>query len=231
MEYASHVKFKIKEKSVDVYPSAGTNRPVVYLNSFSSKYEELLTELKRLNCPDFSLVVISGLEWDHDMTPWYAPPIAPDDSPCTGGADEYLDFFINEIMPKAEKKIGEVGSRCVAGYSLAGLFAIYSMYRTDIFSCVCSMSGSLWFPEFKEYALTHELKRPPRHIYLSLGAKESKTDNPFLKPVRANTQELANYYKSLMIDVKFKLNPGNHFTEPFLRSAMGVAWAAEKMSL
>lgn len=34
----------------------------------------------------------------------------------------------------------------IAGYSLAGLFALYALYKTDVFTRVASMSGSLWFP-------------------------------------------------------------------------------------
>ena len=58
-----------------------------------------------MNSPDFSLVVISNLQWDYDMFPWDIPPILPGDTPCTGGADVYLILLINEIIPKAEEKL------------------------------------------------------------------------------------------------------------------------------
>ena len=52
--------------------------------------------------------------------------------PCTGGADDYLQLLTKEIIPTAEKEVGGVPRwRGIAGHSLAGLFALYSIYRTD----------------------------------------------------------------------------------------------------
>ena len=81
--------------------------------------------------------------------------------PCTGGADDYLRLLIEEIIPTAEKEIDGVPRwRGIAGYSLAGLFSLYAIYRTDLFSLVGSMSGSLWFPGMKEYILLPRAKAP-----------------------------------------------------------------------
>ena len=45
---------------------------------------------------------------------------------CTGGADDYLRHLTTEIIPTAEKELAGVPSwRGIAGYSLAGLFALY----------------------------------------------------------------------------------------------------------
>ena len=45
----------------------------------------------------------------------------------------------------------------IAGDSMAGLFAVYALYRTQVFSRVASASGSLWYPGLLEYALMYEL--------------------------------------------------------------------------
>ncbi len=224
MNRARHTKFTVGRKCVDVYPAEEEGRPVLYLNSFSPDSESLLAELNRMDCPDFSLAVISNLEWDHDMAPWDIPPISPDDTPCTGGADAYLSLMLEEILPRTEEMLNGAGKRGIAGYSLAGLFAVYAMYRTDAFPLAASMSGSLWFPGFKEYAVSHEMKRRPDHLYLSLGDQECRTGNPFLKTVQKNTEELAGYYRGRRIDTEFRLNPGNHYKEPFRRTAMGIHW-------
>lgn len=64
-------------------------------------------------------------------------------NPFTGGADNYLRLLTEEIIPAAEKEINGVPCwRGIAGYSLAGLFALYGIYQTDLFSRVGSMSGS-----------------------------------------------------------------------------------------
>lgn len=178
-----------------------------------------------MGCPDFSLIAISDLEWNHDMAPWDIPPIAKNDTPCTGGADDYLCLLTEAIMPQAEDMIrGTPCWRGLAGYSLAGLFAIYAMYHTNLFDRIGSMSGSLWFPGFKEYAMRHALKRTPEHLYFSLGDKECETRNTYLKVVQSHTEELVIFYQRHSIDTVFQLNPGGHFTEAVKRSALGIQW-------
>lgn len=124
------------------------------------------------------------------MSPWTIPPISKEDTSCTGGADEYLQLLIDEIMPEAESYVhGSIAWRGLAGYSLAGLFAVYAMYHTGLFSRIASMSGSLWFPGFKEYVSLHEIKGKPEHLYLSLGDKECRTGNPYLKKCRTTRRK------------------------------------------
>ncbi len=224
MEQAKYTRCTIEGKSVDIYQSTNKNRPVIYLNAVSAEGEAILGELKGMECPDFSLVVISDLEWNQDMALWDTPPVFQNDTPFRGGADTYLDLLINEIIPKAEEQIQGISWRGIAGYSLAGLFAVYTMYRTDLFSRIASMSGSLWFPGFKEYAISHEPKKYPEHLYFSLGNKECKTKNPYLKVVQNNTEMLVAFYRNQQINTEFRLNSGNHFTEPAKRSAMGIKW-------
>ena len=86
------------------------------------------------------------------MSPWYMPSIYSKENSFSGGADEYLQLLIDKILPKAKELIeGELGFTRITGYSLAGLFAVYTMYKTDVFNRVASMSGSLWFYDFMEY--------------------------------------------------------------------------------
>ena len=61
----------IEQKRVDIYPSAKPGSPVIYLNTFSNAVNSVYKNLMALGCPDFSLVAVSKLKWDHDMTPWY----------------------------------------------------------------------------------------------------------------------------------------------------------------
>ncbi|MCM1193298.1 MAG: alpha/beta hydrolase-fold protein [Butyrivibrio sp.] len=224
MDLQNCIQLAAAGKNIDIYPCAVPDRPVIYFNTVSEEKESVLEELKKTDCPDFSLVAISNLEWTHDMSPWDIPPISPGDTPCTGGADTYLSLFINEIIPKVEKNIKGVSRRGITGYSLAGLFALYSMYRTDLFSLIASISGSLWFPGFQEYAMSHEPKKRPECVYISLGDRECKTKNPYLRSVQANTEALVDFYRRQQIDTEFRLNPGGHFTEPARRTAMGIRW-------
>ena len=221
--------FEISGKTIEVFPGKGPDRPVIYLNTVSKEGAQVYQTLQRMDCPDFSLVAIGSLDWNHDMAPWDIPPISKGDTPCTGGADEYLRLLTREIIPEAEKLIqGEPIWRGLAGYSLAGLFAVYSLYREDCFSRIASMSGSLWFPGFKEYVFSHETSRIPERLYLSLGDRECQTRNPYLKNVQINTEEIYAFFRQKGMDTIFQLNPGNHFKNAVQRTAAGIAWILGK---
>ena len=159
------------------------------------------------------------------MAPWDSPAAFKKGEPFTGGADDYQRLLVEEIIPRAEKElVGPPAWRGIAGYSLAGLFALYAIYRTDVFSRVGCTSGSLWFPGFKEYIFSHEPKRRPDCIYFSLGDREAKTRNPVLKTVQENTEEAQTFYQNKGIDTVFQLNPGNHFVQGIERTAVGIQW-------
>ena len=217
--------FQVGQKTVDVFQSENPNRPVVYLNTYGREGEAVFRQISASGNLDFTLVAISGLNWEHDMVPWDIPSISSKDTPCTGGADAYLELMLNEILPQAEKTVfGTPLWRGIAGYSLAGLFALYSIYRTDVFSRAASVSGSLWFPDFPAFVCSHTPKQTPDCIYFSLGDKEHKTRNPFLQTVRQNTEEMEDFYKQQGIATTFQLNPGNHFQDAALRTAAGIRW-------
>lgn len=215
--------FTIAEKGVDIFPSTETTAPTIYLNTFSGEGQKIYEAARAANYPQFTLVAISDLDWNHDMVPWDSPSAFKNAEPCTGGADDYLRLLTEEIIPTAEREIAGVPRwRGIAGYSLAGLFALYAIYQTDLFSRVGSMSGSLWFPSMKEYIFSHEPKRLPDYMYFSLGDKESKTRNPILRSVRQNTEEIQSFFQDKGIDTVFQLNPGNHYNHAVERTATGL---------
>lgn len=217
--------FQTNDKTITIFSCAGEVYPVIYLHTFSDEGQKVYEAAQAAGGQPFTLVAISDLDWNHDMVPWDSPPVFKNADPCTGGADDYLRLLTEEIIPMSEKKIAGVPCwRGIAGYSLAGLFALYSIYQTDVFSRVGSMSGSLWFPGMKEYIFSHEPKRRPDCMYFSLGDKESKTRNPVLKTVQQNTEEIRAFYHSRGIDTVFQLNPGNHNNHAAERIAAGIVW-------
>ena len=216
---------EIGSKNISIFLSTKPRTPIIYLNTFSDEGRKVYEAAQATGCLPFTLVTVSDLDWNHDMVPWDSPPAFKNAEPCTGGADDYLRLLTKEIIPTAEKELAGVPSwRGIAGYSLAGLFALYAIYRTDLFSRVGSMSGSLWFPGMKEYIFSHEPKRQPDCVYFSLGDKESKTRNPVLRSVRQNTEEIQSFYQDKGFNTIFQLNPGNHYDHAPERTAAGIAW-------
>lgn len=219
----------INGKTASVFPATKSGDPVIYLNTVSGEGRQVYEATQAAGCPPFTLVAISNLDWNCDMAPWDSPSAFKKGEPFTGGADNYLRLLVDTIMPEVEKELpGPPAWRGIAGYSLAGLFALYAVYQTDVFSRVGCMSGSLWFPGFKEYICSHEPKRRPDRIYFSLGDREAKTRNPVLKTVQENTEAIHAHFLAQGIDTVFQLNPGNHFVQGIERTVAGIRWLLDR---
>ena len=220
------IKKTTEGKQAVLYQAAAENRPLVVINHYSSDTDRVIEALRGINSRneiENNLLFVYDLDWEHDMTPWECPPLYPSGKACTGGADEYLEILLAEIIPDAMESVkGSPEYTAIAGYSLAGLFAVYSLYNCDAFDRVASVSGSMWFPGFTDYVFGHEMQKKPEMIYLSLGDKEKKTKNPVLRKVQDNTEILAGHFKDEGIQVTWELNPGNHFADASARFARGI---------
>lgn len=216
--------FNTDNKKITLYPALAENKPVIYLTTYNDDGGEVYDELQKQGCPDFTLVTISGLNWEAELSPWAAGGLFKYSEMFTGGADAYLQFLTQQVLPHAEAGLNGILWRGLAGYSLAGLFTVYAMYKTDLFSRAASMSGSLWYPGFKDFALKNTLRIAPQHLYFSLGDKEARARNQYLKTVQQCTEELAAHYRSLGINTCYELNPGGHYRNIISRSAAGIKW-------
>ncbi|MBR5981008.1 MAG: alpha/beta hydrolase, partial [Firmicutes bacterium] len=147
------------------------------------------------------------------------------DDRFTGEAPELLPILTDEIVPQVERLLDAPPAwRCLAGYSMAGLFAVWAAHRTDLFTRILSASGSMWYPGWLEYVREHAFARPVEGVYLSVGEQESTSRNAVLQTVGERTRAVATLLAERGVNTKFELNPGNHFKEPDLRMAKGFAW-------
>lgn len=111
----------------------------------------------------------------------------------------------------------------LGGYSLAGLFALWAAYQTDVFKGVVAASPSVWFPGFAEYMKKNEIKT--NTVYLSLGNREEKTRNPIMANVGDRIREAYVLLKERGVNCILEWNEGNHFKDADIRTARAFAWA------
>lgn len=214
------------EKLPEGKPSEGKlSNPLLILHCFSEEEEAVVKLLKEQEYFSFPLLCINNLEWQKDMCPWDSPALINTEKDFIGGADEYLSLLEKEIIPKAVEILGEEPRYyALAGYSLAGLFALYAGYRSALFSRIASVSGSLWYPDFLSFAKEKKMLSKAEKLYLSLGTEEAKTKHAVLSTIERKTRELVEHYQSSGYCVNFELNPGNHFCEVEQRIEKGIRW-------
>lgn len=56
-------EFMIGGKSGSVFPSAEPDAPVIHLNTYSDKGQQVYQETQAAGCPPFTLVAIGNLDW------------------------------------------------------------------------------------------------------------------------------------------------------------------------
>lgn len=213
------------QKQITVHSMHAESAPIIYLPVVMGDGTEVYKCCRELDCPPFTLVAIGGLNWNRELSPWECDGTVRDSEPFGGQASGFLDELLNRIIPKVELSLPLPPTwRGIAGYSLAGLFALWSLWQTDAFDRAASASGSLWFPGFVDRASTAPFADSPQAVYLSLGKKEAKTPNRMMRHVLEDTRAMEKLLGERGIPTTLELNPGNHFAQTDLRMARGIHW-------
>ena len=156
-----------------------------------------------------NFVVISGVNWEEDLTPWKAPGLKGGE--FGGKARYFLDMLKADLFFNLEASMRIVKpKRSIVGVSLSGLFAVWASLSMPLFSAVGSVSGSLWYDGFLEWMKEHKDTATGRY-YFSLGEKEKDGKNKRLASVEEATLEAVDLLKSVGKEVTFEYNEGNHF--------------------
>lgn len=167
-----------------------------------------------LKAPRPALAAISGVDWNRELSPWPAPRAFRDGEDFGGGGPAFLDTLAGQIVPAVETHFGLMPAcRTIAGYSLAGLFALWSVFETDLFDQALSVSGSLWFDSFSEFMISHTQHNGVKFVYLSVGDREKNARSPRLAAVEERTRQAAELLRRRGISTAFELNCGGHFND------------------
>lgn len=184
--------------------------------------DQEIEAIKKLSDKPFSLVAFMIKDWNQELTPWAAPAVFGK-VPFGSGAEKTLEFITSRLLPEVQENIPHL---ILGGYSLAGLFALWSGYQTDKFDGIVAASPSVWFPKWIEYATDN--KPLAKSIYLSLGDKEEKAKNPVMAQVGNAIRRQNELLTGQMDNTILEWNPGNHFVDSEKRTAKGFAWVMDK---
>ena len=186
-----------------------------------------IAHIKSLTDAPFAFAAFEITSWNRELSPWEAPP-AFGNEPFGNDAGETLAFLEDILIPKLVEQysLNNDIPIILGGYSLAGLFALWSAYSSDRFYSVAAASPSVWFPGWLDFIEKHS--PVSKSIYLSLGKKEEKTRNKTMAAVGDNIRRQYENLKSSALEVTLEWNEGNHFTEPEIRTAKGFAWCAKR---
>jgi predicted alpha/beta superfamily hydrolase len=135
-------QMNIAGKNINIFGAGDKAAPIVYLHTFQQEGSRVWEECRKMGTRRFVLVEIDGVDWNADMSPWPIEKLFAGDTACTGGAEAWLEVLTEQIIPEVEKDLN-VTRRYLAGYSLAGLFALWAAYTTPMSSVESSPARAL----------------------------------------------------------------------------------------
>jgi hypothetical protein len=182
--------------------------------------ERELEAIRKEYGEDFRLITFKINDWNRQLSPWEAPAVFGREGFGNGAADT-----LREILEYCGDR---TKTYYLGGYSLAGLFALWAAYRTDLFQGIAAASPSMWFPGFAEFMKENEVRT--RRVYLSLGDREGKARNPVMATVGDRIREAHTLLCGQGIDCTLEWNAGNHFVDSDKRTAKAFLWVMKEKS-
>ena len=174
----------------------------------------------------FSLIAFKIEDWNSELSPWEAPP-AFGNKTFGSGAKDTIEFIESRLIPTVKEKynLGDEIIFILGGYSLAGLFSLWSAYKLETFSGIAAASPSVWFNGWEEFMNNNTPLS--NTIYLSLGDTEEKTKNKVMSAVGDNIRKQEELLKNDKINTILEWNKGGHFSNLDLRVAKAFVWCIE----
>ena len=151
--------------------------PVIYLLDGDGHFHhttgivEYLSSLNRM--PATIVVAIPNTDRTRDLT----PPLTTVDTnqaPTAGGADNFLRFLKNELIPFIDEEYRTAPYRILVGHSFGGLFAVHALLQDpDLFQAHIAISPSLWWDDESlvadAAAFFDEGNKREGHLYMTMG--------------------------------------------------------------
>lgn len=172
-----------------------------------------------------SIVIISGIDWDNDLTPWPAPGV-PKGSPDFGGRGSlFFSKLTLTVIPNIEKRFNCIinPERTLVGVSLSGLFTLWQWPQSEFFYNIATLSGSFWYHGFEQWIYSHSFSGKRGRCFMLLGEDEPRSRNQLFSAVGKCTDEIVGYIRRHGVDITYRTVPGNHYQYPIERLDMAMS--------
>jgi predicted alpha/beta superfamily hydrolase len=192
---------------VRVPPGYETNKvryPVLYMTDGNAHINhtgstvEFLARNGRMS--EMIVVGITNTDRTRDLTPTHVTTTVGGGNtalqwPTSGGSDKFIKFIETELIPDIEKRYRVQPYRILAGHSLGGLFAVYTMVsKPDLFNAYVAVSPALQWDNQMVIKRAEDFFKDRKEwqgaLYMSLGNEPGPIEDGFhqLKQVLAKNQ-------------------------------------------
>ena len=224
------LNFKIEEKECVLYTNENKKTEYILIQPVDEHDMKLLdNEVKYISentDKNFGLAAFKIEDWNSELTPWEMPLLRGKGN-FGDGAGKTLEFIKEKLIPSLAEfmNIQEKNVKYIlGGYSLAGLFSLWSGYQEDIFAGIAGVSPSVWYKDWIKFVKNNKIL--VKNVYLSLGDLEEKTKHQVLLKIGDNIREYFEILRNYEDLEKYVLewNEGNHFRDSDVRMGKGFVW-------
>jgi len=153
--------------------------PVLYLTDGATHFNHTSTTINFLSrvgdVPEMIVVGVTNTDRTRDLTPTASKESGRE---TAGGADKFLKFFEDELIPNIDKRYRTEPYKVFAGHSLGGLFAINAfLTRPNAFDAYVAVSPSLWWDGellLKRTEQAFEKQMAKGTLFISLGNENKR---------------------------------------------------------
>ena len=227
------LNLKIEGKECILYMKENENTEYVLIQPVDEHDIDVLdNEVRYISeniSKNFSLAAFKIDDWNSELTPWEMPLLRGKGN-FGNEAGKTLEFIKEKLVPSLAEFINIQDKNVkyiLGGYSLAGLFSLWSGYQTYIFDGIAGVSPSVWYNDWMKFVKNNEILA--KNVYLSLGNLEEKTKHQVLSKIGDNIREYIEILKNSENVEKCILdwNEGNHFRDSDIRMGKGFVWLLE----
>ena len=181
--------------------------PVLFVLDGPDHFHALTGMIKQLSgnsiSPEMVVVSIPNTDRTRDLTPTHVD-VAFGDSAfvrTSGGADDFLAFLGEELIPYIESKYPVTNYRTFVGHSFGGLTVIHALNsRSELFSNYIAIDPSLWWDDWMIPRMTDSVltNLDFKDKALFVGVANTMDEGMVVEEVRNDTAQSSNHIRSIL---------------------------------
>ena len=159
----------------DDYNYSKVKYPVLYLLDGGAHLQHASAAADYLSVrgliPDIIVVAIHNIDRSRDFS-----PVHVDNIPTSGGAEKFLDFLDQELVPYLDENFRTAGFNILLGHSFGGTFIGYTLLaKPRLFDAYLAVSPYLMYADNLVVTMAAEKLKPfkeTKYFYMTVGNEE-----------------------------------------------------------
>ncbi len=205
----------------DDYYSSEKRYPVLYLLDGRTHFHHATGAVNFLSnneiIPGMIVVAVVNVDRDRDFS-----PVNDERRPTSGGAEKFLGFMSEELIPSMDDDYRTSGFNVLVGHSLGGTFAVFALLnKPEVFDAYIAISPYLQYADNylvrESQTALEPYKNSRKYFYMTVG------DEPdYFDPLENFSRNMTEKTKGTVDFEYVKMLSEDHATIPYISLFKGI---------